>query len=205
MQSCALLEQSRTQKSHGHAERADRHAWHCSTHKYGWWHAGEYQCIPSKLETTRLTWEHKAMPRQNRWAQELPRHAEGMHTCAQHSGQLKNTCKRIRKPRLTCQGRSTMHGRARKAQGWNGHAGHAGQHGQLEKTCEHVRNTSNTWLTYQMCRTACRWAKAAQKPNRRIEHVHTDMEHFAWLNKAYRQFQTHQNTSKHLQKVKLTC
>ena len=71
--------------------------------------------MPSKLETVRLTWEHKAMPRQNGWARELPRHAEGTHTRAQRSGRLKNTCKCIRKPRLTCQGRSTVHGRARKA------------------------------------------------------------------------------------------
>ena len=35
-------------------------------------------------ETARLTyWEHKAMPRQNGWARELPKHADGTHICAQ--------------------------------------------------------------------------------------------------------------------------
>ena len=57
--------------------------------------------MPSKLETARLTWEHKATPRAKRMGS---RAAQAHRGYAYRSGRLKNTCKRIRKPRLTCRG-----------------------------------------------------------------------------------------------------
>ena len=150
-----------------------------------------------------------------RSARPCPDETDGLESCpgmqivchAQHWRWLKNTWKHIRKPTLTCPGCSTVHGRARKAQGWSGCAGHAYMHAEwcrkLEKTCKHIRNISNVWFTYQMCRTA-HGEPETRKPNGHIRHMHMHTEHCRWLEKAYTQFRMHQNTSEQLQKIKLT-